>query len=101
MSPIYSILLLIGFLALFVSPSLASGVEEDASLFDSEISENDLALEDEELWGIDSSLRNHHHHRRRHHHAPPPQNEDDEVLRKRRRPPHHHRRAPSPAEEIY
>ncbi|KAL8481759.1 hypothetical protein ACS0TY_028056 [Phlomoides rotata] len=81
MSRVYSLLLLLSLLALNIVPqSMARAVEEDSSLSNSNISENEDQIfeEEEKLWTIDDSYKEHsdpHAHPPKHHgrhHAPPP-----------------------------
>lgn len=101
MSRAYSLLFLLGILVLFATSSMARSLEEDDVAFlDSDVSESNDGVEDEDIWNIDSLKHHHHHrggrhahapkqHRHRHRHAPPPHSHG---------PPKHH--APPPEESF-
>ncbi|KAL8485239.1 hypothetical protein ACS0TY_027515 [Phlomoides rotata] len=113
MSRAYSLLLLLSLLALFIIPqSMARVVEEDSSLSNSNISETEDQIfeEEERLWTIEDSYNEHygdhthppkHHGHHAHppkhhgHHAHPPKHHDHHA-----HPPKHHgrHRAPPPKE---
>ncbi|KAL8481760.1 hypothetical protein ACS0TY_028057 [Phlomoides rotata] len=113
MSRAYSLLLLLSLLALFIMPqSMARDVEEDSSLSNSNISENEDQIfeEEERLWTIDDSYKGHyghHAHPPKHHghHAHPPKHHGHHAHPPKHHghhahPPKHHgrHRAPPPKE---
>ncbi|KAL8481757.1 hypothetical protein ACS0TY_028054 [Phlomoides rotata] len=77
MSRAYSLLLLLSLLALIIMPkSLARDVEEDSTLSNSNISENEDQIFNDAgiLWSIDdlyTEHRGHHAHPPKHHTHPP------------------------------
>ena len=107
MSRAFSLLVLIGFLVLVITPSLARDLDDNASLLDSSLDEG---FGDDEKLDIET-LKRHRHRHRRGRHAPPPHSHDapkhgrrhappphDAPKHGRRHapPPHHHHNAPPP-----
>ncbi|XP_057773727.1 uncharacterized protein LOC130993024 [Salvia miltiorrhiza] len=96
MSRAFSLLVLIGFLILVVTPSLARDLDEDPSLLDLNIDENNEG-DDEMLWNIESLKHHRHGHGHRGgRHAPSPKSHDGANHRHHAPPPHRHHHAPPP-----
>ncbi|KAL1543265.1 hypothetical protein AAHA92_20265 [Salvia divinorum] len=108
MSRAFSLLVLIGFLILVATPSLARDLDDNASLLDSNLNKG---FGEDEILNIES-LKRHRHRRGRHappphshgapkhgrRHAPPPHSHDEPKHGRRHAPPPHHRHHAPPPE---
>ncbi|KAL1543266.1 hypothetical protein AAHA92_20266 [Salvia divinorum] len=86
MSRAFSLLVLIGFLVLVVTSSLARDLDDNASLLDSNLDEG---FEDDEMLNIESLKRN-----RPGRQAPPPRSHSAPKNGRRRAPPPRHHATP-------